>query len=75
MITWGEEEGEGGVERGEQVEGWRGSGGRRKKSQRGCGEARPLKSVGVPPTTNLWPDWSPQKRVNCDKLNQRQKKA
>ena len=27
----------------------------------------------VPPITNRWSDWSPQKRVNRDKLNQRQK--
>ena len=26
-----------------------------------------------PPTANLWSDWSPQKRVNRDKLDQRQK--
>ena len=32
----------------------------------------PLNSVGVLPTANLWPDWSPQKRVNRDKLDQRQ---
>ena len=25
-----------------------------------------------PPTANLWSDWSPQKRVNRDKLDQRQ---
>ena len=32
---------------------------------------QPLKSVGVPPSANLWPDWYPQKRVNRDKLDQR----
>ena len=32
-----------------------------------------LKISYGPPTTNLWSDWSPEKRVNCDKLNQRQK--
>ena len=32
-----------------------------------------LKISWGPPTANLWPDWSPQKRVNCNKLDQRQK--
>jgi len=32
-----------------------------------------LKISWGPPTANLWPDWSPQKRVNRDKLDQRQK--
>ena len=32
-----------------------------------------LKTNCGPPTANLWSDWSPQKRVNHDKLNQRQK--
>ena len=26
-----------------------------------------------PPTANLWSDWSPQKGINRDKLDQRQK--
>ena len=30
-----------------------------------------LKISWGPPTANLWPDWSPQKRVNRDKLDQR----
>ena len=32
-----------------------------------------LKISWGPPTANLWPDWSPQKRVNRDKLDQWQK--
>ena len=32
-----------------------------------------LKISWGPPTANLWPDWSPQKRVNRDELDQRQK--
>ena len=32
-----------------------------------------LKISWGPPTANLWPDRSPQKRVNRDKLDQRQK--
>ena len=36
-------------------------------------KARPLKSVEIPPTANLLTDWSPQKRVNRDKLDQWQK--
>ena len=30
-----------------------------------------LKISWGPPSANLWPDWSPQKRVNRDKLDQR----
>ena len=29
-----------------------------------------LKISWGPPTANLWPDWSPQQRVNRDKLDQ-----
>ena len=46
---------------------------RNKLHQQTLPDTRPLKSVGVPPTAKLWPDWSPQKRVNRDKLDQRQK--
>ena len=29
-----------------------------------------LKISWGPPTANIWPDWSPEKRVNRDKLDQ-----
>ena len=41
--------------------------------QRGEVDFPALKISWGPPTANLWPDWSPQKRVNHDKLDQRQK--
>ena len=44
---------------------------RNKLHQQTLPDTRPLKSVGVPPTAKLWPDWSPQKRVNRDKLDQK----
>ena len=44
---------------------------RNKLHQQTLPDTRPLKSVGVPPTAKLWPDWSTQKRVNRDKLDQK----
>ena len=40
--------------------------------QKGSFSGPALKINCGPPTANLWSDWSPQKRVNRDKLDQRQ---